>query len=207
MTMIEPTAGQLELPGLEVSELGARVVGPVDVDAVTTALGRLSRGESWTRWMAGDLFLALAAQHDVEHPDEPEGAGVAAAYVAVAPLGFAQAWLNQAIAVSQRVPVDHRRPGLSWGHHRAVAVDDVPAGDQSMWLGWAVANGWSVRQLEAAVEEWRGRDQEKLDLPDPPPRIPSAAVARIVEAAALSPDGWVLVHAGDWAVRVPGAPS
>lgn len=207
MTMIEPAVvgAQLELPGLEVSELGAWVVGPVDVDAVTAALGRLSRGETWTRWMAGDLFLALAAAYDLEHPGEVEGAGVAAAFVAVSPLGFAPAWLNQAIEVSRRVPVDRRRAGLSWGHHRAVAVDDVPAGDQGMWLGRAVANGWSVRQLEAAILEWLSADQGQLELPDPPPRIPPAAVARIVEAAALTDDGWVLVHVGDWAVRAPGA--
>jgi hypothetical protein len=207
MSAITPTSTVgLELAGVELTELGAVVTGPIDQAAVVDALGRLSRNEAWTRWTVGDLFLALAAAADEELTDEPAGAGRAAAYVAVASLGFSASWLNQAIVVSERVPVGVRRVGLSWGHHRVVAVEDVPSADQGRWLGLAVANSWSVKQLEAAVDEWRRRDQDELDLgePDAPPRIPPSALARIVEAAALASDGWVLVHPGDWAVRVPG---
>lgn len=184
---------QLTLPGATVTAVGVEIVGPVDPDSVLANLGRLQRSDAWTRWAVGDLFNALVAAND----GDP-----APAYVAVAGLGYPPNWLNRVIAVADRVPHPNRRPGLSWSHHQAVAVDIVPVDEQSRWLGLAVANGWSVRQLEQAIVDHLMRDQDQLDLDDdddpiealPVAKLSREVVATIFEAAALSPSGWVRLH-------------
>lgn len=196
MTAIEPQQQELELQGVEFTDVGATIVGPVDVAQVAVRLSRLASSESWTRWVVGDLFLAIVAAHDGDR---------APAYVAVAGAGFTAAWLNQAVAVSERVPVHLRRASLSWGHHRVVAVDGVDAAVQDRMLGAAVAGGWTVRQLEEAVARWLRRDQAVLDVGDdetaPVPRLPRRVVAAMFEAAGLSPSGWVSVHPASGRVR------
>lgn len=189
----EAVGQQLTLPGATVTNVGVEIVGPVDPDNVLANLGRLQRSDAWTRWAVGDLFLALVAAHDGDH---------APAYVAVAPLGYPANWLNRVIAVAERVPHPNRRAGLSWSHHQAVAVDIVAVDEQSRWLGLAVANGWSVRQLEQAIVDHLMRDQDQLDLDDdddpvealPVAKLSREVVATIFEAAALSPSGWVRLH-------------
>lgn len=196
------TAGsQLQIPGITVTDTGATIVGPVDHDAVLAAMNRLSRSASWTRWIVGDLYWALVADDDGDQ---------AAATAAVAELGFDQAWLATSIDIAAAVPPANRRPGLSWGHHEAVAHLDVDV--QSAWLGRAVACGWTVRTLRQAVKD---DAQAQLDLgDDDEPVVPrrrqkltAAVVARIFETAAVSPSGWVRVCPATGEVRADAAVS
>lgn len=184
---LDSPAGQLELPGATVTDVGVDIVGPVDVDQVVANLGRLQRSDTWTRWAVGDLFNALVDAHD----GDP-----APAYQAVAGLGYEANWLNRSAAVAHRIPHGHRRPGLSWSHHVAVAVDHLPVDEQPRWLGLAVANGWSARLLEAAIADHVAGPRDELGLEErpPAPKLPRNVVATIFEAAALSPSGWVKVH-------------
>lgn len=49
-------------------------------------------------------------------------------------------------SVAKRVELSTRVDNLSWAHHRLVAP--LPAKEQTEWLGVAVENGWSTRDLE-----------------------------------------------------------
>ncbi len=183
-------ATQLQLPGATVTAVGVDIVGPIDPDRVLAGLGQLRRTDTWTRWAVGDLFAALVAHHDGD---------AGPAYVDVAGLGYEPAWLNRSALVAQRVPHAHRRAGLSWSHHVAVAVDTVPVDQQPRWLGLAVANRWTARQLEAAITAAATPPTDELPLDDPgehppAPKLGRDVVAAIFEAADLSPSGWVKLH-------------
>ena len=198
---------QLTLDGVELCETGATITGPIDPAAVVAGLHRLSRAETSTRWWVGDLFLALAA-----HEDE------AAAYRAVAPLGYSASWLSTSIEVARRIPLAHRHAGLAWGHHEQVARDCIGesfAGDEldhddhmaavNRWLDQAAEAGWTIREMTAHVDAWEHRAQ--LQLPGtggPAPRpfkMPPAVTRRIGEVLAMDADAWVLVHPSTGEVR------
>lgn len=194
----------LDLPGVTVTDVGLSFVGGLEGDtaiaAAVRALGRLARSEAWTRWAVGDLFLALRAAHDGD--DAP-------VYVALAGAGsWSPAWLNQAIEVSDRIPLEDRRPGLSWGHHHVVAIDALDGEQRSSWLGLAIANRWSVATLGQAVATALSQQEQLEGMGDPDgaggsprPKLGAAVVARIFEAAQHSPDGWVRLHPQSGQVR------
>lgn len=184
-------------PGLAPSPTGVTVdLEVADHATVIGALTNLSRAESWSRWVVGDLFAALVELHDGD---------TAAAIVEVAGLGYSTAWLTTSIEVAARVPAAHRRSDLSFGHHEVVARDTVPVDDQPRWLADAKAMGWTVRQLAQAVDEWERRDQGELEgtggRRSRPWRLPPRVARRVGEIVAADPDAWVLVHPSTGEVR------
>lgn len=56
---------------------------------------------------------------------------------------------NRYRRVAERVPIDRRRPELSWSHHFVVST--LPPGDQIDWLQRAVDNDYSKADLEELV--------------------------------------------------------
>ena len=58
-------------------------------------------------------------------------------------------WMHYAW-VAGRVEICTRVQILSWAHHREVAP--LTSAKQKDWLAKAVANGWSVRELRAAIK-------------------------------------------------------
>lgn len=194
-TPIHPVpAVQLELDGIEITDTGASVTGPVEPGRIEAALGALSRGESTMRWVVGDLVLAL---------DDAQGA--AETRVAIAGLGYSQAWLASSIEVARLVPAAHRRAGLAWGHHEVAARLELD--EQQLWLGQAEAKGWTIREMAGKVDQWLARDQGGLDgvdggAPVPPWKVPPVLARRIGEIVAMDADAWVLVHPKTGEARV-----
>lgn len=203
------TTDQLPIPlnaplaGVELSMTGAAVTGALEPDEVAGMLGRLATTEGWTRWVAGDLVLALDAQLG-----DP-----AATMRLIAPLGFDQAWLGSAVAVAERVPAGIRRTALPWGVHaevaRLVAPDDedLDPGDgwtadhvfRDRWLEEAVSGRWTVRGTRERVDRWLTRDQGALDGvgegdPVSPYRLPPVLAREIGQILAVDPDAWLAVH-------------
>lgn len=202
-------AAQLSLDGIELGASGATVVGPIDPAAIVAGMSHLSRAESWTRWVVGDLFLALAAHHGDD----------ALAIQAVAGLGYDPAWLSTSIEVARRIPAAHRHGGLSWGHHEQVARDCIGEsfdGDPldhdghmaavNRWLDRAAEAGWTIREMRHHVDEWENRAQ--LPLPgvggggsSRPYKVPPVVVKRIGEVLAMDPQAWIAVHPSTGEVR------
>ena len=93
--------------------------------------------------------------------------------------------LKPCIWCSERVLPEHRREGLSWSHHRAIAALDVDG--QVYWLDQAEEHGWTVRELKAQVRVWAG------GLP-PKPRVKrdyAGALALSLEAVG---ERWTQAH-------------
>src|SRR5688500_8457271 len=59
--------------------------------------------------------------------------------------GRSPATLSNHARVSQRVPLDRRRPGLSWSHHREVAA--LEPHDQLAWLERAETERLSLEEF------------------------------------------------------------
>lgn len=185
---------QLALEGIEITATGASVTGPIDTAGVVASLRGLSRAESTVRWVVGDLVLAL---------DDAQGA--AETRVAIAGLGYSQAWLATSIEVARLVPAAHRRPGLAWGHHEVAARLELD--EQEWWLEVCEAKGWSIREFAAKVDEWQSRDQGALDGVESGPaapswKVPPVLARRIGEIVAMDADAWVLVHPKTGEARV-----
>lgn len=193
MTAITQQSLALELSNVDYSATGAAVTGPVDPDQVTQVLAKLATTESWSKWVVGDLFNALAHSTDD-----------AAAHRAVAGLGFENAWLATAWQVAKRVPAEHRDERLSWGHHQVIARECIEVSDQPTWLSVCRGKRWTVRELTDAVDKWENRDQGELDGMDAGKRwrMPKVIERRIADAVALDPDVWVTVHPATGEVRV-----
>lgn len=168
---------QPQLPGLELTAIGARVTGPHEPDALVDALTSLRRAEAAWNWIAADLVLELIAEH-----------GHATALQQVAALDLSQAHLARCIAVATRVPFERRRPELTWSHHEAVARCDDDT--QTIWLDRAVTGGWSVRHLADMIADSVEPDDE-LDLDPKPLVVKLPTVARASALLAGNPGRWL----------------
>ncbi|HUE14980.1 MAG TPA: hypothetical protein VMR25_12495, partial [Planctomycetaceae bacterium] len=84
--------------------------------------------------------------------------------------------------VYERVPAERRREDLSWSHHRAVAVLDVPE-QQDELLALAHANGWTVATLNAAVKETKATGQ----ISQPPAPEPAAEATTLFKGKNVGP--------------------
>lgn len=183
-----------ELPGLELSELGARTTGTIEPATVLAHLGHLRRvGAAW-RWIVGDLVLALAAE---------AGDDLAAAWQQIAALDLDdRPSLMKSVAVAQRVPLERRRAELSWSHHEAVA--GLPATQQEEWLAGAIVNGWTVRHLRDALADAAAAEEPSpAQLGDPDAshrrRLPRATLSALEDLWAQQPDAAVVLHSdGSW---------
>lgn len=55
--------------------------------------------------------------------------------------------------VFRKVPIENREEKLSWSHHRSVAA--LNPKDQKKYLAKAVQNGWTKRELDEALEDFK----------------------------------------------------
>lgn len=194
MTYLEPVdTTALTLPGLTLHEVGAAIDGPIDRPAVYRALGALLGRESMTRWQIGDLLAALIDDDGGDAAPTLQGVHVELKQQ------YTQAWLTVSLVVAQRVPLQVRRPELSFGHHEAVSHLDPEV--QAEWLAKAILHRWSVRDLVTNVEKDQGDAQGELPLPPTLPRPPASQLRQILEA---DPDAWVLWQPASGTLR-PGA--
>lgn len=174
------------LPGIEVTPLGATLTGVLDPVATVGYLTRLrSVGATW-RWLVGDLVLALADATDL-----------ASAWREIASLDLDdRSSLLRSIAVAKAVPLAERRVELSWSHHAEVAgIDD--AEERAEWLGAAVVNGWTVRQLHDAMSA--PSDEPDDDQGELLPHLRPAVVRAINDLWSSDPDAVVVLRSdGTW---------
>jgi len=109
----------------------------LSLDAGCNLLTTCHDVEEGSRWWQGDLYLWLERRYSREALSEHLDA---AAYERVRPY----------IWTSERCPPDIRQPALTWSHHRAVGACSTEA-ERLDWLLRALAEGWSVRELAAAM--------------------------------------------------------
>lgn len=97
--------------------------------------------------------------------------------------GLSAGYIRQLIGTANAFPAPtDRAPDLSFSHHRIAAFTDDPA----TWLDRAVAHGWSVDDLRAAIQAAR----------DPVAQTVQAAQAahRLEQAVARFADQWTTTY-------------
>lgn len=181
---VEPFAPDV-LPGMDITPMGATLTGVIDQVATVDYLTRLrSVGATW-RWLVGDLVLALADATDL-----------ATAWREIAGLDIDdRPSLLRSIAVAKAVPLTERRAELSWSHHAEVAgIDD--ADERAEWLGAAVVNGWTVRQLHDALAEPSDDDEHQGEMV---PHVPPKVIRAINDLWSSDPEAVVVLRSdGTW---------
>jgi len=129
-------------------------VTTLSYDEALAALQELEATDKLTAFAVGDIVHGLVAQ----------GGPQVCKRVAV-DLGRSLAWVRQRDLVAEVFPPDVRTrlwhgeeppPPVVWRHHWVAAGTDDPEG----WLLKAIANEWSTRQLEEAIN---GEDPDAPD--------------------------------------------
>lgn len=109
-----------------------------------TALGeRLCAGAKVINWWVGDWWTS--GQHRYGERAKTTAQGI---------FGREFQTLRNIAAVCSAMETSRRRDTLSWSHHAEVAA--LPASEADALLDQAEQNGWSRRDLRAAVEQHRG---------------------------------------------------
>lgn len=104
-------------------------------EALGTMLGRLNRTSSW---LIGDWLVFGDLVYGERYAQAAEDTGLAP-----------QTLMNLA-SIARRVPPERRREHLPFSTHAIVAP--LSARDQERWLTRAEDEGWSRRELKAAIE-------------------------------------------------------
>jgi hypothetical protein len=156
---------------------GLVLSGELDDDELQVLLRRLGRMDSAIAWWLGDA-LVLAHRRW-------ERWGTSWGDV-LAELGIARSTASHYRWVCRAVPIERRRPSLSFNHHRWVA--SLTPAEQEAWLDRAERERLSVKSLEAALRavEAGNRKRPAPDLEQVQLRIvaPGESIARWRAAAA-----------------------
>jgi len=188
LELAPPATVQPALPGLELTDVGARRTGDsIDVAAVVDALRGARRHEAAWNFQLGDLVLVV--EQEMARGE---------ALVAVDSAGLDRPALARVRAVAEKVPYDRRRPELTWSHHVEVAHLDDRA--QTRLLATAVDEGLSVRALRSLIAQEAADLAPALDLPEAT-RLPSPPATRLraIYADVGDGGGMVWLFAGDTA--------
>lgn len=140
------TSTDLALPsttGITIAATGLTIVDDLDFDVWAEYSEALARVEGALTWALGDWVVF---GHD--HYGEARTNKVAEH------CGLSEKTVRNAASVCRRVPIDRRRPELSFGHHEAVAAK-APV-EQDAWLQLAVDEGLSVYGLRDRISADRG---------------------------------------------------
>lgn len=140
MTELELLAGQIAIPGIEVSLTGAAFIDP---ELTFTDWERFVRGaqlvHATAKWWIGDAL------------NFGEGAYGERYAQAVEATGMNQHSLENIASVCRRVNRSRRREDLSFGHHEAVAR--LEPAQQIEWLEAANANSWALSEFRDKIRE------------------------------------------------------
>lgn len=141
---------EVQEPGFELADTGL-ILRPDLTQEQWAEFGRtlLLRADNRIRWAIGDWMVYGEDRF-----------GEATRNQLAAETGLALQTLANTAYVCRKVPVEVRRPELSFGHHAEVAAENRSA--QVRLLADAATNGLSVRALRSLV------DQERQDLAPPP---------------------------------------
>jgi hypothetical protein len=161
-------AGALTPLGLN---LGGREMTPDELASLGQFFGEV---RDMTSWGLGDLILVMEERFPEEVAQLVESSG------------RSPATCSHHARISSRIPLERRRAGLSWSHHREVAA--LEPGDQDVWLGRAEEYRWSLDEFRGVVPKNRREPKEAID-----PAALEDAARRVCREA--QPDGD--------AVRVP----
>lgn len=127
-------------------------------------------GTSYEEWAAAGMEVRLAARAGLWWLGDwiifgtmTFGDEHVTAQVDPSDLALGEGTIRAAQWVSEKIPPAHRRPELSWSHHREVAA--LPPSDRDRLLEAAVRDGYSTKELREVVRS--ERPPLPLDLDEP----------------------------------------
>lgn len=131
--------------GCAATRTALNITRELDVDEWESLLGRVVAVSDASAWWIGDVLSFGEWRYGEKYR------------TVLAVIEFEYERARNYAYVSGNVPAAVRRADLSWSHHRIVAPL-VPA-EQERWLSSASENGWSVRELQEALDA-AARNQE-----------------------------------------------
>lgn len=124
----------------------------------------LTRMETAFQFAIGDALIWGEARYGERYSQAMEATGLT--YQALANM----------VWVARKVPIQNRREGLSWTHHRVVA--SVEPEDQPGLLNMALEQGLSATGLQ---EHIHGKERKPRDIVSLPPGITADEAAKVLE--------------------------
>uniref|UniRef100_A0A7C5REJ8 Uncharacterized protein n=1 Tax=Thermus caliditerrae TaxID=1330700 RepID=A0A7C5REJ8_9DEIN len=134
------TAVQVQMPSVEVLEMGLRVVGTLSASEWEQIGHWLAREHQGHQWRIGDWWNANRDNIPDNH-----------LITLLEQLELDIKTLRNLGSICAAYPIEDRIPGLSLTHHR-IAVSLPPAERRAVLMA-AKENGWSTRELERRVRE------------------------------------------------------
>lgn len=122
---------------------GVEVLGRPTIEQYQEAFEILSRAKEGIQWGIADLLLSAEKHHGETYAQLVDPLGI----------DYAPHTLHNFTSVAGRFDPARRRPGLSFGHHAAVAYEDPAVADE--FLSQAAVNRWSVTRLKEALGNYR----------------------------------------------------
>jgi hypothetical protein len=122
---------------VQVSEIGVTFAGDVSYDDWLRLMSTLTRLEKAVQFAIGDAINYGQHRYGEKYSQAMEATGLSIKA------------LTNYCWVSNSVPIQNRRPGVSWTHHRAVAK--LPDHDQISLLRQAEELDWTVDDLKEIV--------------------------------------------------------
>lgn len=136
--------------------IGLTIDGDITEEQLLKAVDVIERREKGYQWQLGDALLEVETRYPRRLEELIEPAGEERREK------DGHATRKQAKQIASRYPQGTRVPSLSWTHHRVAAFID-PLEERLQWLGLAVENNWSSRDLEKAIREANKDDDGSTD--------------------------------------------
>jgi hypothetical protein len=153
-----------------ISPVGILFTGEIPYEAWSQLMAALSQLEGAAQWAIGDALNYGEAKYGEKYSQAMEVTGLS--YQALANYSW----------VAKNVPVENRRQGLSWTHHRVVAK--LSAAEQHKVLEQAEAGGWGAEVLADMVNADSEKPPEKMiQSVEVPPGISPGEAKHLLEAA------------------------
>ena len=149
----------IQIPGVQVTRIGLIIESDISPEDAANVFACVERITGSANWIWGDI---LAFSERMWGNQFVEGKYAHA----IESTGLASSTLRQVALVSVRIPIERRRPELTFTHHAEVAMHFDTTATQDEWLDKAIAGKWSAIELRRAI---RKSKQEIHDEPNHEP--------------------------------------
>lgn len=149
----------VQIPGVRVGRLGLTIERDLSIEEMGTVFSCLQHIAGCSNWLWGDALAFAGNKWGNRYTQSKYEQAFACTALAIPTLKATK-------FTAERIPMDRRRPELTFTHHCEIAFAYSDSAEQDRWLDRAIEENWSVPQLRKAI---RTDKQEIHEEPNPEP--------------------------------------